>query len=294
MSRYGIEYTGDVYRPPSEAYSLIIQATLGCSHNRCAFCNMYKAKQFSIRPLQVVLDELAWARSRYRSIPRIFLADGDALILPMDYLMSVLGYIRSAIPECERVAVYGSPKSILGKTPEELEKLRRHGLGIIYMGLETGNPALLERFCKGQPVEEVIRAGQKVKASGIALSVTAINGLGGLERWEAHAIDTGKALSAMKPDYIGLLTLRVYTGTPLAQWVREGSLTLMEPLELARETRLLLENTDSEGSVFRSNHASNYLVLKGTLNKDTPRLLAQLDEALDGRRNFRRNVELGF
>ena len=292
--RNGIEYSGAVYRPPSEAYSLIIQATLGCSHNKCAFCNMYKAKSFVIRPLKDVLAELAWARKQYSRIPRIFLADGDALILPMEHLMSILTFIKKYIPECERVAVYGSPKSILLKTPEQLETLRKEGLGIIYMGLETGNADLLAKFCKGQPVSEVIEAGRKVKASGIALSVTAISGLGGLESWEGHAIDTGKALSAMNPDYIGLLTLRVYSGTPLAQWVQEGSITLMEPIELARETRLLLEHTDSEGSVFRSNHASNYLVLKGTLNEDKARLLAQLDEALAGQRRFRSYVELGF
>lgn len=294
MNAGGIQYSGAVYRPPSEAYSLIIQATLGCSHNKCAFCNMYKAKNFSVRPLQTVLAELAWARRQYARIPRIFLADGDALILPMDYLMTVLSFVRKNIPECERVSVYGSPKSILGKSEEELNRLHVEGLGMVYMGLETGNEALLKKFCKGQPVEEVIHAGKKIKNSGIALSVTAISGLGGLENWEGHAVDTGKALSTMNPDYIGLLTLRVYRGTPLAQWVEEGSITLMDPLQLARETRLLLENTDSEGSVFRSNHASNYLVLKGTLNRDKPRLLAQLDEALEGKRRFRSQVELGF
>ena len=294
MNQSGIHYSGAVYRPPSEAYSLIIQATLGCSHNKCAFCNMYKAKQFSVRPLQTVLAELAWARKKYSVIPRIFLADGDALILPMDYLMTVLSFIRRNIPECSRVAVYGSPRSILGKTPEELRRLHEEGLGIVYMGLETGNVELLKKYCKGQPVSEVIEAGCKIKDSGIALSVTAISGLGGLEHWEGHAVDTGKAISAMNPDYMGLLTLRVYSGTPLAQWVQEGSITLMEPLELARETRLLIENIDSEGTVFRSNHASNYLVLKGTLNADKPRLLAQLDEALEGKRRFRSQVELGF
>ena len=132
-----------------------------------------------------------------------------------------------------------------------------------------------------------------MKASGIALSVTAISGLGGLENWEGHAIDTGKALSAMNPDYIGLLTLRVYSGTPLAQWVQEGSITLMEPIELARETRLLLEHTDSEGSVFRSNHASNYLVLKGNLNEDRQAMIDQCDAALRGEAQLRKYVELG-
>lgn len=290
----GIHYFGDVYRPPSEAYSLIIQATIGCSHNKCAFCYMYKEKSFSIRPVEYVIDELIWARQRYSVIPKIFLADGDALILPMPYLRKVLTYIKTNIPECERVGVYGSPNSILIKTEEELEELRSLGLGIIYMGLETGNKELLSKFCKGQPIEEVISAGKKVKQSKIQLSVTAISGLGGTEKWQEHAIDTGKALSMMNPDYVGLLTLRIFSNTPLYTWVQNKEITMMTPLQLAAETKLLLENTDSEGTIFRSNHASNYLVLKGTLNKDKERLIAQLDEALKGKVPFRKKVELGF
>ncbi len=289
-----MRYSGDVYRPPSEAYSLIVQVTYGCSHNRCAFCNMYKAKTFSVRPIHEVFEDLEWARRHYKYIERVFLADGDALILPMEHLERILEFIRTRIPECQRVAVYGSPKSILRKTPAELKKLREAGLGIVYMGLESGNEALLKLYNKGQTAAAIIEAGQKVRDAGLALSVTAINGLGGTEHSDVHAIDTGKALSAMKPDYIGLLTLRVYSGTPLAQWVKEGRITLMEPPELAAETRLLLEHTDSEGSVFRSNHASNYLILKGTLNRDKAALIAKIDAALEGKQHFRRYVELGF
>ena len=289
-----MRYSGDVYRPPSEAYSLIVQVTYGCSHNRCAFCNMYKAKTFSVRPIHEVFEDLEWARRHYKYIERVFLADGDALILPMEHLERILEFIRTRIPECQRVAVYGSPKSILRKTPAELKKLREAGLGIVYMGLESGNEALLKLYNKGQTAAAIIEAGQKVRDAGLALSVTAINGLGGTEHSDVQAIDTGKALSAMKPDYIGLLTLRVYSGTPLAQWVKEGRITLMEPPELAAETRLLLEHTDSEGSVFRSNHASNYLILKGTLNRDKAALIAKIDAALEGKQHFRRYVELGF
>ncbi len=289
-----MRYSGDVYRPPSEANSLIVQVTYGCSHNKCAFCNMYKAKQFSIRPIQEVFEDLAWARSHYRYIQRIFLADGDALILPMEHLQRILEFIRVHIPECERVAVYGSPRSIQRKTPAQLAQLKAEGLGIVYMGLESGCDALLTRYNKGETAAEIVEGGLKVRDAGIALSVTAINGLGGIEMWQLHAIDTAKALSAMKPEYIGLLTLRVYNGTLLASWVRQGTITLMDPLQLAAETRLMLEHLDSEGSVFRSNHASNYLVLKGTLNKDKPALLRQIDAALEGKQPFRKYVELGF
>lgn len=289
-----MRYSGDVYRPPSEANSLIVQVTYGCSHNKCAFCNMYKAKRFTIRPIEEVFEDLAWARAHYRYIQRVFLADGDALILPMEHLRRILEFIRVHIPECERVAVYGSPRSIQLKTPAQLAQLKEEGLGIVYMGLESGNDALLKKYNKGETAAEIVEGGLKVRDAGLALSVTAINGMGGVEMWQPHAIDTAKALSAMKPEYIGLLTLRVYHGTPLAKWVQEGSITQLDPLQLAAETRLLLEHIDSEGSIFRSNHASNYLVLRGTLNKDKPALLRQIDAALAGKQPFRKYVELGF
>lgn len=287
-----MHYSGDVFRPPSEAYSLILQVTLGCSHNQCAFCYMYKAKQFSIRPLEEVFEDIDEAAPyRFR---RVFLADGDALILPTETLVTILKRIRRRIPTCQRVGVYGSPNSILRKSPEDLALLKSLGLGIVYMGLESGNDALLKKFCKGFDSASIIEAGKKVKAAGLLLSVTAINGLGGAEMSEAHAIDTAKAFNAMKPDYIGMLTLRVYGNTPLYQWVNNGEFKLLEPLELARENRLLIENMDCEGAMFRSNHASNYLALAGTMNKDKEKLLAQLDAALEGKRRFRSAVQLGF
>ena len=286
-----MHYSGDVFRPPSEAYSLILQVTLGCSHNRCAFCYMYKAKQFSIRPLKEVFEDIDEA-APYR-FKRVFLADGDALILPTETLVTILKRIRSRIPTVERVGVYGSPNSILRKTPEELAALKKLGLGIVYMGLESGNDTLLKKFDKGFDAAHIIEAGKKVKEAGLLLSVTAINGLGGKEMSEAHAIDTARAFNAMKPDYIGMLTLRVYGNTPLAGWVKSGEFKLLEPLELARENRLLIEHMDCEGAVFRSNHASNYLALAGTMNRDKEKLLSQLDAALEGKRRLRSAVQLG-
>lgn len=288
-----MHYSGSVYRPPSEAYSLIVQVTLGCSHNKCAFCNMYKDKKFSIVDIEQVMEDLAWARERYSRIERIFLADGDALILPMEHLLRILHFIRKNIPECTRVATYASPKSILRKTPEELRTLREAGLSMGYLGLETGNDMLLQKINKGVTVAQQIEAAQKLKAAGMTLSVTAINGLGGTEDWEAHAVDTAKALSAMRADYAALLTLRIYTGTPMAEWIREGKLTQPNPMELIRETRLLLSEIDSPGTVFRSNHASNYLVLAGTLNEDRSALIAKCDAALQGHVALRKYVELG-
>lgn len=289
-----MHYSGSVYRPPSEAHSLIIQVTVGCSHNKCAFCNMYKDKKFSITPMEQVRDDLRWAREQYSRVERFFLADGDALILPTAQLLEILDDIRSLFPECSRVSTYASPKSILGKTPEDLSALHAAGLDFAYLGLETGNDPLLKKINKGVTVAQQIEAGQKLKAAGLTLSVTAINGLAGSNGdWQAHAVDTAAALNAMHPDFIALLTLRVYTGTPMAEWIASGQLVQPTPMELIRETKLFLEHIDCPGAVFRSNHASNYLVLAGTLNQDRERLLHECDEALRGDAPLRRFVELG-
>lgn len=290
-----MHYSGSVYRPPSEARSLIVQCTLGCSHNRCAFCTMYKEKKFSINPLEQVLGDLAEARSYSREIKRIFLADGDALILPMEYLLAVLDYIAAYFPECERVASYASTKAILRKTDEELRTLREHGLKIVYIGLESGNEALLKKFDKGVTAEQIIENAIRCREAGMTVSLTAINGMAGANGdWQTHAIDTAKAVSRIKPEYIAFLTLRVYSGTPLHDWIERGEFVMMQPHELMRETRLFLEHIDAEGSVFRSNHASNYLPLGGTLNADRQALIDTIDAALDGKVRLRRAVELGL
>ena len=289
-----MHYSGAVYRPPSEAHSLIVQCTLGCSHNKCAFCIMYKEKQFSINPLEQVLSDLAEARTYYSRIERIFLADGDALILPMDYLLTVLDFIRDRFPECERVSAYASTKALMRKSDDELKALREHGLQMVYVGLETGLEPLLAKYDKGVSVEEIIEHSLRAKAAGMTLSVTAINGMGGKEQSEEHAVATAEALSRIKAEYVAMLTLRVYSGTPLHEWIERGELTMLGPQELALENRLILQHIDSEGSVFRSNHASNYLPLRGTLNRDRDALIAQIDKALAGEVRFRRAVELGL
>ncbi|MCI6639809.1 MAG: B12-binding domain-containing radical SAM protein [Pygmaiobacter massiliensis] len=289
-----MRYFGRVFRPPSEAYSLILQATIGCSHNKCAFCSMYKEKTFTVRPVEQVLEDIDQARRTYPEIDRVFLADGDALILPMKSLLTILGHIKKVLPECERVGIYGSPRSITTKTQAELSQLQQAGLGIVYLGLESGNEAILRQMNKGETAVQIIEAGQKVRAAGLKLSVTVINGLGGTQRWEEHAVDTAHALSQMNPDYIGLLTLRVYRGTPLADMIERGEVIQPDPVQLMQETRLLLEQIDSEGSIFRSNHASNYLVLAGTLNRDRQAMIDKIDRALAGKERLRRYVELGF
>lgn len=277
-----MRYKGKVYRPPSEAYSLIVQVTYGCSHNGCAFCDMYDDKHFAMRPMEEIREDFELARQVYRRVERVFLADGDALMRRTDELLQILGLAYGLFPECERVTCYASPTSLHIKSEEDLRLLREHGLTMVYMGLESGCDEVLEKMNKGHDAASIIAAGQKARRCGMELSVTAISGLGSRELMTQHAIGTARALSAMKPEYIGLLTLMVERGTPLERWVREGSFTVLGPMEVLQETELFLQHIDSEGSVFRMNHASNYLTLKGTLNRDREALLAKVQQGLQG------------
>ena len=274
-----MRYYGSVYRPPSEARSLIVQVTYGCSHNTCAFCSMYKEKRFRLRPLEEVLEDFHIARQTYRYIDKIFLADGDALVRKASELYVILDTIRELFPECKRVTSYASPSSIRIRTDEELRTLREKGLTMLYMGLESGCDEVLTLMRKGHTAEEIVAMGQKARRAGFALSVTAITGLGGPELMEKHAVETAKAFNAMNPEYIGMLTLMVEPETPLYDWVNDGSFRLLNQRQVLEETRILMENLDSPGSVFRMNHASNYLVLKGTLNSDQAAMLAEIDRA---------------
>lgn len=282
-----ITYEGRVFRPPSEAYSLIVQVTIGCSHNKCTFCDMYKEKQFRVRKLDDVKRDFDIARQAYRHVERIFLADGDALMCRPEHMAEILRYIRERFPECQRVTSYGSPASILVKKPDELNLLHELGLDMIYLGLESGSDEVLQRVNKGETADEIVRAGLMVKQAGMKLSVTCIAGLGSLELSETHAIQTAQALSRMKPEYIGLLTLLFDLPTPLMQDWQQGRFYLMNPVEIAQETLTLLEHIDCEGSIFRANHASNYVNLAGTLNQDRAAMCDKLRAALAGQVRFK-------
>ena len=231
-----MRYKGKVYRPPSEAYSLIVQVTYGCSHNGCAFCDMYDDKHFAIRPMEEVREDFEMARRAYKKVERVFLADGDALMRKTEELSQILGLIYGLFPECQRVTCYASPTSLQIKSEEDLRLLRSQGLTMVYMGLESGCDEVLRRMNKGHTAAAIVAAGQKARRCGLALSVTAISGLGSRELMREHAIGTAEAFSAMKPEYIGLLTLMVEPGTPLEKWVREGSFTVLGPEDILRET----------------------------------------------------------
>ena len=276
-----MRYEGTVYRPPSEAGSLIIQLTIGCARNTCTFCAMYKDKNFRIRPLEEVVEDLYMAREYYSRIKvkRVFLADGDALIVKTKDLLYILEKVKEIFPECERISMYGAPKDILGKTPEELKTLKEAGLDMIYMGIESGDDEVLTFVKKGATQSEMIEAGKKIKDAGMILSVTLISGLGGRRFLKEHAVNSAKVISAIKPEYVGFLTLLVEEGTPMYDQLKNGEIELLKPQEVLEEMKLFISNVDSEGTVFRANHASNYIPLGGTFNRDKEALLAQIAEA---------------
>jgi radical SAM superfamily enzyme YgiQ (UPF0313 family) len=240
---------------------------------------MYKEKRFAVRPLEEVLEDFRAAREVYRYVEKVFLADGDALVRKASELYVILDTVRELFPECRQITSYASPASIRVRTEEELRTLREKGLSMVYMGLESGSDEVLSLMRKGHPAAEIIEMGQKVRSCGIALSVTAITGLGGPDLLERHALDTAAAFNAMNPEYIGMLTLMVEPGTPLYDWVQDGDFQLLTQPQVLEETRLLVEHLDSPGSVFRMNHASNYLVLRGTLNEDRDAMLREIDRA---------------
>lgn len=276
-----MHYEGDVYRPPSEAYSLIIQLTIGCARNTCTFCNMYKAKKFRIRPLDEVVRDLEECALLYGSqVRRIFLADGDAMIVRTADLLYILEKAFALFPRLERVSVYAAPKDVLAKTEEELKALRQAGLTIAYIGLESGDDVILENVRKGATAAQITEAGLKLKEAGIAVSITAISGLGSEERMTQHAIHTAEVISAIKPEYASLLTLMVHPAAPLWHDIQSGTFKLLTPEQIMAETRLFLEHIDSEGTVFRSNHASNYVALAGTFNRDIPLMIRRIDTAM--------------
>lgn len=274
-----MKYEGVVYRPPSEARSLIVQLTIGCAHNSCTFCTMYKDKTFRIRPVSEILADFEEGAALYGSrVRRIFLADGDALVMKTEELLEILNFAVKKFPYLERISSYGTPGDILRKTEEELKQLRKAGLELIYMGAESGCEQVLEDIRKGVSRDEIIRAGKKLKACGMDASVTLISGLGGRNLLEEHAVDSASLISEINPRYVGFLTLMLDETAPIMEKIRNGSMELLSPQEVLEEMRLFLKHVHSPGTIFRSNHASNYIALKGTLDRDIPRMLDLLDE----------------
>lgn len=287
-----MRYYGTVIRPPSEAESYILQVTYGCSHNQCSFCGTYRDKRFQVRPGEEVRQDIELAGRRFPGTRRVFLADGNALVLATRQLTTILDSLHAAFPELQRVGVYANARDLLRKTPEELAALSRLGQRIVYLGLESGSDAVLSSINKGSSAAEMVAAVQHAQAAGLRVSVIALLGIGGPELSTEHAVQTGRVVSAMDPRYLSMLTLMLIPGTPLYEAHRQGRFGLMSPESLLRELRQVLANLEGlSGCIFRTNHASNYLPLAGTLPKDKQRLLATLDAALErGSAAFRPEV----
>ncbi len=270
-----------IFRPPSEADSLILQVTYGCSHNRCTFCGMYKNTMFRLRPLEDILAEIQEISGKFPQTRRIFLADGDALILPLDRLLIILQALHSSFPKLARVSSYATPKSLLLKTKEELQLLHRHGLSLLYVGIESGDPAVLERIQKGASPQMILDGCSRAMSAGMKLSVTIIIGLGGKEHSSEHIRHTADLISAISPSYFNALTLMLFPGTPLYEEYEQQQFTPLTEREMLLELLLLLETLAPKRSmIFRANHPSNLIPLEGTLPKHKEKLLQQLKQLL--------------
>lgn len=267
-----------IFRPPSEADSLILQVTVGCSHNRCTFCGAYQGKRFRIKSFEEIKEDIDEV-SPYK-IRRVFLADGDALIISQEKLLRILSYLRVKLKGLERVGIYANAKDILRKDVEELKALRDLGVGIIYLGLESGDPEVLKRIKKNATVDQLICAGKRVKDSGIVLSVTVILGIGGVKGSQVHARETGRVLSEMDPDYVGALSLMIVPGTPIEKEIETGRLVLPTPFGLIQELETMVADSQFTRCFFASNHASNYLPLRIRLPEEKEEALKRIREIL--------------
>ncbi|MFX1475143.1 MAG: radical SAM protein [Promethearchaeota archaeon] len=271
-----------VFRPPSEAYSLILQATLGCSHNKCTFCGSYRTKQFRTKPFETFRAEVEHlAREQGVRPQRIFLADGDALVLSTEKLLRILGLLYKEFPGLERVTIYGSADNARHKSDAELRQLHQAGLGMVYIGLESGDDEVLRRVNKGASNQDHINACRRMIEAGLKVSVIIILGLGGTELSRQHATHTAATLNTIDPPYLAALTLMLVPGTELHAQAQAGTFDPLNPLETLHELRQIIDGlTDLTSCVFRTNHASNYLQLRGVLSRDRTRLLEEIDAVL--------------
>lgn len=276
-----MDYQGIIIRPPSEANSLILQVTVGCSHNKCTFCPTYKDVTFKLKDPATIEKDILFASKLYGNlVRRIFLCDGDVLILKTEYLLNLFERLHTAFPNLQRIGLYANAKSILRKSKDELIALKEKGLGIVYLGIESGNDTVLKQICKGVSREEMLSAGLKIIETGIKLSVTVLSGIGGKKLSDAHAIDTGTLLTAIQPNYVGALTVMVVENTPLYEEQGKGDFVLPSPFELLSELKLMIEHTELKSGLFMANHASNYLPLKIRMPKDKLSAIALLEKVI--------------
>ncbi len=278
-----MHYEGNVFRPPSEADSILLQATVGCSHNKCTFCRMYTGERFTIKSDERIMGDIAYAARHLKGRRRLFICDGDALIIPQKRLLKILKEIRRKLPWITRVGIYANTKSLSMKSVEELVELRENGLAIAYMGLETGDDVTLAAINKGADSDRMIEMGRKAKAAGIKLSVTVLLGIAGRERSLIHAAETARVLTAVDPEYVGALSLMLTPETPLYEDHAAGKFPVLEPGEVLQELRIMIGKTDLTNGLFHANHASNYLPVRAKLPEEKAETLRLIDSALEGK-----------
>lgn len=279
---YPLNYIEPVFRPPSEAFSLILQVTNGCSWNKCTFCDMYtqEQKRFKPKPQQDIDKELAQVVLSGQPVRRVFLADGDAMALSFRRLKAILESIQAALPAVQRVSAYCLPRNLNNKTVEQLSELRSLGLSLLYVGCESGDNEVLEKIVKGETFDSSYQALTKISQAGLKSSVMILNGMGGQLLSEQHAINSARLMNLSQPDYLATLVVSLPNGEQRIQSGFKGQFEMLTQTQLFSEIRLFLETLDLKKTIFRSDHASNYLILKGVLGKDKAKLLAQVDQAI--------------
>lgn len=276
-----MRYEGVVYRPPSEANSVLIQATIGCPHNKCTFCAMYKNTRFRIRPVEEIKEDLQKAREYYGAwVDSIFFPDGNTMAMKTDQLVEIFDYARELFPNLKRITVYGSARFVNKKSTNDIMRLKEAGLSRVHTGMETGDDFLLERICKGTTSAGIIEAGLKLKAAGIDTSEYYLAGIGGRAYSEQHAVNSARVLSAFSPDFIRIRTFVPIPGTPLYEEYERGEFELLTPHEAIREIRTLVENLECQGSMLLSDHVSNYVNVQGPLPTAKPIMIRELNRAL--------------
>ena len=275
-----IVYAPQVFRPPSEADSLILQVTIGCSWNRCNFCSMYRNKNFRVRPIDEVKREIHWAKGNVPDVHKVFLGDGDALIARAGFLAEICDLLQDTFPRLRRISCYASPQALLLRSVEEMADLRARGLTLYYLGVESGDDDVLHDLDKGVDSKKMVAAGQRASAAGVKLSTMILLNAGGRSRSQAHALGSAKVINAIQPKFVSTLVMTPTENAPLAQTAAEGNFEELTPIELAAELREFLSNLQLSSSIFRSNHASNWLALAGNLPRDQEAMIQLLDRVL--------------
>ena len=278
-----MRYEGKIYRPPSEADAYILQATIGCSWNKCTYCDMYRDKKFAVRSMEEVLADIKLAAATYGAdVQKVFVADGDALILDMASWRTILAACKDAFPSLRRVSCYAMASNILEKSEAELTELCTSGLTQLHIGPESGDDPTLKRIAKGSTAQDHVEAAQRAHAAGMKTSVIFLLGAGGIERSQEHALASAELATAMNPRFLSSLTLTVVPGTPIARAEEKGLFTMPDIPTTLRELRTFVANANPADSIFRTNHASNRLPIAGRLPRDRNDIVAAIDGALNG------------